>query len=170
MLVQHTSSTIARLSHSSWRALCCRQARRIEPSRFPQFSEAPMLRHAVQVTRVVALILTSTALLAGSAFAQSNDGSAGEKRADDLLSEVEALKTENAAVQERLRRMEDQQKALLEQVAHLLRRLDGVPEEATPVVPSAGADAGIGSAPQASVAKPEKDDRYQDGIVIWQNP
>lgn len=48
-------------------------------------------------------------------------------RPNDLLTEVESLKAENAAVRELLRRMEEQQKALLEQVDRLQRRLDGVP-------------------------------------------
>ena len=44
---------------------------------------------------------------------------------NDLKSEVETLKTENAAVRELLRKMEEQQKALLGQVDRLQRRLDG---------------------------------------------
>ena len=43
----------------------------------------------------------------------------------DLQSEIEALKTENAAVRELLRKMEEQQKILLEQVDRLQRRFDG---------------------------------------------
>src|SRR5262245_4592304 len=57
----------------------------------------------------------------------------------DLQSEVENLKAENAAVRELLRRMEEQQKTLLEQVDRLQRRLDGAtpPQLAEATAPSA---------------------------------
>src|SRR4051794_33518954 len=45
-------------------------------------------------------------------------------RPNDLQSDVAAVKAENAAVRELLRKMEEQQKALLEQVDRLQRRLD----------------------------------------------
>jgi hypothetical protein len=94
--------------------------------------------------------------------------------ADSVTSELEALKAENAAVRELLRRMEEQQKALLEQVERLRQRLDGVPAaaatpappEAAPVGPPAAAPA---PAPEAAAEIPKKEDRYQDGMVIWQN-
>jgi hypothetical protein len=70
------------------------------------------------------------------------------------------LKAENAAVRALLRRMEEQQRALLEQVDRMQRRLDGA---TTP-------DTGGAPEQQASVETPAKDDRYQDGIVIWENP
>src|SRR5262245_12334239 len=116
-----------------------------------------------------------------------------ESRPSDLKSEVEILKAENAAVRELLRRMEEQQKALLEQVDRLQRRFDG---GATPNVtadvqptgqsplqttaaeapvknpangPAQPTEAGNASAQQATVGKPEKEDRYQDGIIIYQN-
>jgi len=47
-----------------------------------------------------------------------------EPRPNDLKSEVETLKAENAAVRELLRKMAEQQKTLLEQVERLQRRLD----------------------------------------------
>ena len=100
----------------------------------------------------------------------------------DLEKEVTAVKAENAAVREQLRRVEEQQKALLELVKRLQQRLDGtkaadvsVPvtntasvsvDQTTPVQP----DAGNVSARQASGGKQEKEDRYQDGITIYQNP
>jgi len=104
------------------------------------------------------------------------------RRPDDLESDVAAVKAENAAVREQLRKMEEQQQALLELVKRLEQRLDGakaadvsvpmtntasVPvDQMTPVQP----DAGIASARQASGGKQEKEDRYQDGITIYQNP
>jgi hypothetical protein len=70
----------------------------------------------------VALILTSAMLLAGSASGQTGQ--------TDVESDVAALKADNAAVREQLRKMEEQQKALLELVERLQRRLEGT--EAAP--------------------------------------
>jgi hypothetical protein len=92
------------------------------------------------------------ALAAGSASAQSPD---------DLQTEIQALKAENAAVQELLRKMEAQQKALLEQVESLQRRLDGATDGTPQPQPQ----------PQPAPADTdEKEDHYKDGMVIWQNP
>jgi hypothetical protein len=112
-----------------------------------------------------------------------NKVAAEELRPGDLKSEVDNLKAENAVVRELLRKMEEQQRALLEQVDRLQRRLDGV--VTAPVPPSGPQVAEIGDAAnaplpamnpgnapaqQASVQKPDKEDHYQDGIIIWQNP
>lgn len=111
-------------------------------------------------------------------------------RSNDLQSEVETLKAENAAVRELLRKMEEQQKSLLDQLTRLQQRFDGptnlvVPPEgrtqgaaqvADGTVPLTNAsnaavatDAGNAPAPQASVGEQKKEDHYQDGIIIWQN-
>jgi hypothetical protein len=145
-----------------------------------------MFRHSAYIKLFVALMCASVTL-SGSAFAQSTD----------LKSELDALKAENTVVRELLRRMEEQQKALLEQVDRLQRRLDGgtsavvqpggpsegavggallpseplpgepLPSDATAMMPATMAE--NASAPEAPVEKQEKEDRYQDGIVIWQN-
>ena len=155
-----------------------------------------MLRHPARIRLLVALMLTSVTLLADSAFAQSQaarpDGQenavTAEPRPNDLTREVESLKAENAVVRELLRKMEEQQEALIEQVDRLQRRLDGVttavvqPSE-QPQLSDAGepvmngpsalvppTNAGNASAQQASVEPQEKEDRYQDGVIIWQNP
>jgi hypothetical protein len=112
---------------------------------------------------------------------------AEEPDTSSLKSDVETLKTENAAVRELLRKMEEQQRALLEQVDRLQRRLDGVTPDVVepsgqsqvgdagePVAdgaraPAPAASAGDAPAQQAPVDKPAKEDRYQDGIVVWQN-
>jgi hypothetical protein len=127
----------------------------------------------------VAPTLISVVLFSGSAFAQSPP---------DLKSEVETLKAENAVVRELLHRMEEQQKALLEQVERLQQRLDGVtpavvqstrqpqvaeaPDpltlDATDAEPVTSA--GDASAPQASTEAPANEDRYRDGIIVWENP
>jgi hypothetical protein len=173
-----------------------------------------MLRPPVHMKLFVALMLTSVALFASSAFAQSQATRRDSRRKDDsevtasepkpagpgnelaakapppeyLESEIETLKAENALVRDLLHKMEEQQKALLEQVDRMQRRLDGV---TTAVVepggqpkvadvpdplahdanaPAPAANKGSASAQQASVEKPAKEDRYQDGIVIWRNP
>jgi hypothetical protein len=136
---------------------------------------------------------TSVTLLAGSAFAQTQavqpEHTAGgdSVRAEELLGEVDSLKAENVLVRELLLKMQEQQKALLEQVDRLQRRLDGVttalaPSSGQSLVANAGGlllnepgvrvpapDAGTPSTQQVPIAAPAKEDRYQDGIVIWQN-
>src|SRR5262245_4421082 len=150
-----------------------------------------VLRHRVDIRLVIALILTSVTLVPGSAFAQSRTtrtDSQQNEAAPDLEGEVRSLKAENAVVRELLLKMEEQQKTLLEQVDRLQRRLDGVTNAVVqPTVPSPVADSGElqasqansqapatnaegASARQASAEKPDKEDHYQDGIVIWQNP
>jgi hypothetical protein len=103
----------------------------------------------------------------------------------EVKSELETLKAESALVQDLLRKMEERQKALLEQVDRLQRRLDGaltagVPPDGRPLMaavaePSAR-DASppapattVANAPAPEAEKPAKEDRYQDGMVIWQN-
>ena len=61
---------------------------------------------------------------------EPNPGSGKYSRADepkpkDLQSEIEAVKAENAVVRELLRKMEEQQKTLLEQLERLQRTVDG---------------------------------------------
>jgi hypothetical protein len=108
------------------------------------------------------------------------------RRPDDLENEIEAVKAENAAVREHLRKMEEQQKALLELVERLQQRLDGVttagasgtalPPGGSPGVdsPEPSTDALGASVNSPSIspapAKSMEDDHYQDGIVIWKNP
>jgi hypothetical protein len=133
----------------------------------------------------LALALTSVTGFAASAFSLP----------EDLRSEVSAVKAENAVLREQLHRIEAQQRALMELVSRLQRRLDGDPlaEAASPAKPQAAAhavdDADIpsplapdanapgsatnsdgASAQPASVETPAKEDRYQDGIIIWRNP
>jgi hypothetical protein len=112
----------------------------------------------------------------------------------NLQSEIEAVRTENAAVRELLRRMEAQQKILLEQVERLQRRLDEgaatypsiaaqpieLPTTADVAVPIADtalttpdavtASAGTSLQPASVAATQNNDDRYRDGMVIWQTP
>jgi hypothetical protein len=132
------------------------------------------------------------------AVSEPKPGSAGNRVAAEdrmpknLQSEIEAAKAENAEVRELLRKMEEQQRILLEQVLQLQRRLDGgtatdVSTASQPPVPLTTADASVPAAtaalttPQpvtnsastavqsASVAAPQDDERYRDGMVIWES-
>jgi len=119
----------------------------------------------------VALVLMSVAVCTASASGQSP--AAPPK---DLQSEIEAVKTENAAVRELLRKMAEQQKMLLEQVDRLQRRLDGsAADSSVPAgnaalnVPQPVTTSAITAAQPAAVAPPEANkDRYRDGMVIWE--
>ena len=103
------------------------------------------------------------------------------------------MKAENAAVRELLRKMEEQQKALLEQVDRLQRRLDGGTAADVSNAGPANCTAGNTQMPRPA-AKPRRiphrqrqiqqvlppagvrcrtqanDERYRDGIIIWQTP
>src|SRR5262245_16643787 len=96
-----------------------------------------MPRRPVHLALLVALLLTSATSFAGAAFAQSQATSSDSRQKDaapaqgqpgpsGLQDELQTLRSEHAAVRALLRRMEEQQKALLEQVDQLQRRLDGV--------------------------------------------
>ena len=111
-------------------------------------------------------------------------GVAAEGRSNELVTELETLKAENARVGELLRTLQQQQQALLEQVDHLQRRLDGMataglqpgaPMAQTIASPAAASQAvpatDLAAPPQqASLEAPRKEDRYRDGIVIYENP
>src|SRR5215207_573384 len=109
----------------------------------------------------------------------------GEPKPGDLESQVAAVKAENEAFRESLRKMEEQQKVLLEIMDRLQRKLDGVPVtdvsrtgQLTSAAQGAEASAQSTVAPEAVVLspsvsptqpKPADDDHYEDGIVIWRN-
>jgi len=152
-----------------------------------------MLRHPAYIKLVVPFEFVAVMLTASSGFGQEvvvhkaeNKVAVDEtKPKNDLESEVTNLKAENAAVREQLRKMEEQQKALLDQFERLQRRLDSaatavvqpdgaakVADASVPLTNPANApatDAGNAPAPQPPVAQQQKEDHYQDGIVIWQN-
>jgi hypothetical protein len=129
----------------------------------------------------------------------------------DLENEVAAVMADNAAVREELRKMEEQQRALLERVNRLERKLGGsaVAEISLPVTPadpaeiaktpvpsttakralsplasvtpltlgSSPAEAGEVSVPLMTAAQPQSssplqeiENRYDDGIKIWETP
>jgi hypothetical protein len=173
-----------------------------------------MLVHRASMRLTVALALTAVTLFTTSASGQSTTtrpgnsakenvpaqgyrlGNKGNKVAAEapkptnLESEVAAVKAENAAFRESLRKMEEQQKALLEMVERLQRDLTvgnssrtDQPASTSPAVdttipstttadataaPKETADA-TGSIPPIAQVTPEEE-RYRDGIVIWETP
>lgn len=133
------------------------------------------------------LVFISVTLFASSVFAQTPT-----TPSNDVQNEIATLKAENAAVRELLRKMEEQQKALLEQFDRLQRRLDGTatadaqltgqsqqpaPQAASaPVpltngvnVPAQPADTASTSTPSPAPADEPNGGRYNDGIVIWES-
>jgi len=131
-----------------------------------------MLMHRTFRRLCVASAALSAIVFVSHAHAQ-DPGSAPSS----LANEVAAVRAENIALREQLLKLEEQQKTLLEQVDRLQRRLDGattagvqpsgLSQVADPPVPAT--NAGNASAQQASVEQEEKEDHYQDGIVIWKN-
>ena len=117
-----------------------------------------------------AVAVASVTFFTIPAFGQSP--AAEDPKPKNLQSEIEALKTENAAVRELLRTMAEQQKALLEQVSRLQRRLDGsAPADASIAVQPAAVAAPPAAVHPASGVPPEANkERYRDGIVIWETP
>src|SRR5688572_7042062 len=104
----------------------------------------------------------------------------------DVESEIATVKAENAAVREQLRRMEEQQKAMLELIEGLQRRLDGagataalppapptgppLSTDASPALPASDAANNSPDPAPASTKTTPADERYHDGIVLWQTP
>jgi hypothetical protein len=133
----------------------------------------------MQLKLSVALMLLCV-MFAGSVYGQT------PTRPTDLQTEITNLKTENAAVRELLRKMEEQQKLLLDQVDRLQKRLDVPktaevqPKTSTPdqppdqstqaaiaPVPVTDATTGSDQPPPDPVKQADKDDdHYRDGIII----
>jgi septal ring factor EnvC (AmiA/AmiB activator) len=114
--------------------------------------------HRPYIKLSIALALTSVTLFTISASGQSQAArpNSTDKGTNDLNSEITAVKAENAAVRELLRKLEEQQKTLLEQVDRLQQRLGGgtatvVSMADQPIVPPTTADA---SAPAANASGP----------------
>src|SRR5262249_27459291 len=88
----------------------------------------------------------------------------------DLAGEVAALKADNAALQEQLRKLEEQQKVLLERIESLQQKLGTTAAAAPPEAPSTAA-AVPPAAPPAPAGQTEKKGpfaRYEDGMVVAQ--
>jgi len=109
-----------------------------------------LIRHAF-CTLAAALTATTMTLAATSAYAQSQDAPR------TLENDTAAMIADNAALREQLRKLEEQEKALLEQVGLLQRRLDGGTETEA-------------AQPASAAAQRTNNERYKDGIIIWQTP
>ena len=149
-----------------------------------------MLRLCAHIKLVVALMLALVGCAYGQATPQDKqqkevaaseskpggpENKADEPKPKDLQSEVETLKAENAAVRELLRKMDEQQKTLLEQVDRLQQRLDGAapPQVAEATGPSAITPAttnpeSASAQPTATPQEESKGGHYNDGIIIWE--
>jgi hypothetical protein len=127
-----------------------------------------MVSRSTRLTLVAALMCVFMTWSAGAAVAQVRD-----TRSDSQQKEIDALKAEQATVRELLRTMTEQQKALLDQIDRLQRKLDGLSaSEGLAGGPSLAVEPPATAAPAqpASVDMQAKEDRYQDGIIIWRNP
>jgi hypothetical protein len=102
----------------------------------------------------------------------TNDVANHDAKSDDLKGEVAAVKAENAAVKEILRKMEEQQKVLLEQVDRLQQRLDGsqVPKQLAmdDTADTPDAQPAVAKSKVAAGKAADETDRYRDGMIIWE--
>ncbi|HKO97561.1 MAG TPA: hypothetical protein VJU86_11235 [Pyrinomonadaceae bacterium] len=136
----------------------------------------------------------STVVAQGPRVDRPEKKEAGEApKPNDLESQIADVKAENAAFREALRKMEEQQKALLEMVDRLQRKLDGptvansartdqpasIARSADSAIPltttadaavPATADATVSSLPAPIAQDKPQEDRYRDGMVIWETP
>jgi len=134
-----------------------------------------------------ALTLAAMIVLATSAR-----GQAPESPPSTVDSELVQVRAENSAIREELRRLEEQQKTVLQKMEELQRRLDGgtathVSIAGKPILSPTTADASLPAAnaalnyppavtnpantsvkPASFSAPQTNDERYQDGIVIWE--
>jgi len=164
-----------------------------------------MFIRTASIWLTVALTLTSVTLFVTSAYGQSpasppdsprNEVAAAQgsqlgnpqkkflpekPRPIDLEDEVAAVMADNAAVREELRKMEEQQRALLDLVDRLQRKLEGstvaeLPRPAQPPGPAEAAEdltlstpaagASLSSLPPPLSQSTAADDRYKEGIVL----
>jgi hypothetical protein len=131
-------------------------------------------------TLAAALAATAMTLAATSAYSQSqasprtleSDKPNSIETGNAPKDKLEAVNAEDAAVRELLRKMEEQQKTLLEQVGYLQQRLEvGTATGAALSNPPAVTNPASTSEQPASVAAQQTNSgRYKDGIVIWQTP
>jgi len=149
-----------------------------------------MLRPCADVRLSILCVGILVALFTTCAYGQA----AATPAQSELEKEIAAVKAENAAVREQLRKTEEQQKALLDKIDRLQRQLEGPPAAqaqpfakpnepsatnsaslpaANAAAPQTAAAANAGNAatqPEAVVAKQETPGRYRDGIVVWETP
>ncbi len=147
-------------------------------------STLPLIKQKEAVTSLVTQSTRADAAADPTPEKADDKARSDAPRRSDLQTEVDSLKAENAAVRELLQKMAEQQKTLLEQVDRLQRRLDGanaqpsrpaqgstqLADGAVPLTNPANAPAQPATPVNTSAQiKPEKEDGYQDGIIIYQN-
>jgi hypothetical protein len=120
----------------------------------------------------IALLLAFVVLMATSAFGQTPESVPGT-----VEGQIERVRAENAALREQIRKIEEQQKAL-EEMLRLSQPANPVPPgEVLPSSGSAGTEIAPPPAPPEAVATPAgppqgagptKDERFRDGMIIWQ--
>lgn len=128
----------------------------------------------------LALAFSTATLFSTSTYGQTEAAAPGSANSD--LADVKA---ENAALREQLRALEEQQRAILESIKELQRRLDGpvptVPEDRVAAQLSAAAAApqvspppvvSAGQTPQGTIERAAErlGGRYDDGFVIVETP
>ncbi len=129
-------------------------------------------RGRIQIALVVAFVVL---------FATSVFGQASESAPSPVENQIERVRAENAALREQIRKIEEQQKELQE----LIRLSLPTPVDAATsgdVPPSSaleGTETTLPPAPPAAAttpaafpqgATPKNDERFRDGMVIWQTP
>ena len=138
-----------------------------------------MSKHPADLKLFIIVAFTTMMLLASSALGQTGPTPPAklpdEPKPKDLETEVANLKAENAAVREQLRKMEEQQKVILEQFERLQRRLEGAVIAEVQPTPAAPTQPAADTAPNAADTQPApapiqepKGGHYNDGIIIWE--
>ena len=125
-----------------------------------------------------AVALTSLTLFASSTRAQDP-----QSQPSRLESEVMEMRAENGAIREQLRKLEEQQRTILQLMDELQRKLDGRPPAIAQQSPPApqpqpvpAAQATLPPKPAAPATKPSADrniaadNPYQDSIVLVKTP
>jgi hypothetical protein len=115
--------------------------------------------------------LTATlALTSAIAVATPGHGQAQESSPDPAASRVVGTRDEGAALEEQLREIEEQQKTLQEQQRILLEMVDRMKQRLDGGTATDASIAGQPLVPPATAGPsvPANDERYKDGMVIWQ--
>ena len=111
----------------------------------------------------IAIVLASVALIATAAFGQTPPATPGT-----IESQIEQVMAENAALREQLRKIEEQQKEMLE----LIRLSEPTLDAGSSGQPGSSPEPAGTSVQPASVPPRQQTngERFVDGMIIWQTP
>ena len=110
----------------------------------------------------IAIVLASVSLIATSAFGQTPPAAPGT-----IESQIEQVMAENAALREQLRKIEEQQKEMLE----LIRLSEPTLDAGSSGQPGSSPEpAGTSVQPASVPARQTNGERFIDGMIIWQAP